>query len=250
MGVVSTVDNVGPLLQRGLRSRPGLSRATVMNAGTGFYSLYQYLLRARQLLPRYRPQVLVVVVFLGNDFLDLEDQRRPHLTDDFVESPISSDPPAETTSARQRRLDLPAEASRAFWQGLNQAAYLFEHPDRRQPILRKADHTLQALVQLCRAQETRLLVALLPSFDLVFPEQASLAGDRVVEVVASGVQRDLHRDFLGLLERHGVDHVDLLPIFQGVGKVDLYAHDFHIWKRGHATLAEAVLPRLLDLLSR
>lgn len=47
----------------------------------------------------------------------------------------------------------------------------------------------------------------------------------------------------------GIEAIDLLPVFRKTDELDLYATDFHIWKRGHATLAEALLPRLVDLLA-
>ncbi|MCA8949338.1 MAG: SGNH/GDSL hydrolase family protein [Planctomycetes bacterium] len=250
MGVVATADNIGPVLQRALRAQPGLERATVMNAGTGPYSLYQYLLRARQLLPHYRPQALVVVVFLGNDFLNLEDTARPHLDDALRELPAVAEPPPETTTARMRELALPGAAREAFWQGLDQALYLGKHPERREPILQKAEYVVQGLSQLASEHDCQLVVVALPSFDLVFPERASLASARAAEVVQSATQNRMHDDFLALLRRRGIDHVDLLPVFQRDGRLELYAGDFHIWKPGHRAIADAVLPRLRSLLSR
>ncbi len=250
MGVVATADNVGLVLQDRLRTAHGVPGAHVLNAAAGHYSLYQYLLRARQLLPRYAPQVLVTVVFLGNDFLELEDVARPHVDDDLVERPASPHPPPETTTERLRRLALPKAGEAAFWQGLNQATYLHLRPERRQPILRKARFVVDQLARLTRAHGTRWVAVVLPPFDLVFPEYAPAGGAFAAEVVASGVQRDLHTQFLALLREAGVECVDLLPVFVGIGAHDLYATDFHIHVRGHSVAAAELAPVVARLLQR
>jgi hypothetical protein len=42
--------------------------------------------------------------------------------------------------------------------------------------------------------------------------------------------------------------VDLFDVFQSADQPDLYAGDFHIWKQGHALLAQAVLPHVRQAL--
>lgn len=250
MGIVSTADNVGPELERRLRERTGLADATVMNASASYYTVYQYLLRARQLLPRYRPEALVVVLFVGNDLLNLEDVGRPHLSDDLAELPASDDPPPETTSARLAALELPEGVTQVFYQGLNQIAYLRERPERRAPILRKADYALRELAALAQTHGTHLLVAVLPTFDLVFPDRAEAAGPKTVELVATGIQQRMHASVLELLRKNAIDHIDLLPVYRDIGTLDLFAQDFHIWKRGHVAIAEAVVDRLATVLGQ
>lgn len=252
MGVVATEDNVGPVLERLLRADSATPDALVLNAGCSFYSLYQYVLRARTLVAKFTPSVLLVVVFLGNDFLDLERQLWPYLTDALTESGGNPNPPPERTSARREALALPDDyrMQYAFWQGLNQAAYLHWNPARVPFIHRKTQRCLELFAELAEAQGVKLLFALLPSIDLIFPDRLVTASEPVREVIESGVQSDLYTWFAAELTRRNLEFVDLVPVFRADGHLDLYAVDCHIWRRGHRLLAESVREPIQRLMNR
>src|SRR5262245_492399 len=72
MGVVSNGDNAADLLERRLRA-DGRRDVAVYNASCGFYSLYQEVLRLRSFAETLKPDLFIVVCFLGNDFVELED---------------------------------------------------------------------------------------------------------------------------------------------------------------------------------
>jgi hypothetical protein len=131
MGVVSNADNASDLLEKRLRAG-GRAGAAVYNGSCGFYSLYQEVLRLRSLAEMLKPDLFVVVCFLGNDFVELEDAGSPHLDDALVERPADPSPPPETTSERMRWLALPEEM--LFWRGMNQAAYFHLHPEPSEPV--------------------------------------------------------------------------------------------------------------------
>jgi hypothetical protein len=246
-GVVPMPDNLGALLEAALRERPG-GEHWVLNAGCGFYSLFQYALRARTLVARYRPQVVIAVVFCGNDFLELDNQRFPHLDDELRERPPNPTPPPERTSERKAALDLFVEAP--FWQGLNQALYLHQEPERVPVIERKAGRAVDLLETTVRESGAQLLWVLLPSFDLVFPDRIASASPLAGEVVGSGVQQALYERFRADLQAREARVVDMLPIFRADGSLGIYAIDFHIFVRGHRLVADAVLPVLRDLLAK
>ncbi|MGE0144435.1 MAG: SGNH/GDSL hydrolase family protein [Planctomycetota bacterium] len=247
-GVVSTADNFTSILERRFESdaRP----IHVLNAGCGLYSLWQYALRARTLVPQYRPRVVVVGVFLGNDLLDLENRKVPHLDDDLREQPAAAEAAAETTSERSRALAIERQFEQIFWQGLNQALYLHRQPDRLQPILAKARRSVEDLERTAAANGAALLWVLIPSFDLVQPKHASGLSKLAGEVVDGGVQRKLRDGFMALLADRSADVIDLEPVFVADGRLELYALDFHIYREGHRLLALQVEPRLKVLLSR
>lgn len=246
-GVVPTEDNLTALLEDALRDDPG-GEHWVLNAGCGLYSLYQYALRSRTLVPRYRPDVVLVVVFCGNDFGELDNVRFPHLDDALAERPPDPDPPPEETSRRKQALDLFVEAP--FWQGMNQALYLFEEPERSEPIRRKATRTVELLEQVAHDGGADVLWVLIPSFDLVFPDKIASASPLAGQVVESGVQRELHDWFLDMLRTRESHVVDMLPVFRADGSLGIYAIDFHIFVRGHRLVADRVLPALRRLLHR
>jgi len=242
MGVVSNADNASDLLEKRLRAG-GRAAAAVYNGSCGFYSLYQEVLRLRSLAETLKPDLFVVVCFLGNDFVELEDAGSPHLDDALVERPADPSPPPETTSERMRWLALPEEA--LFWQGMNQAAYFHLHPERFEPVCAKAKKSLELLRDLAKGRGARTLLVLLPSYDLVFPARVEALGDAARQAVSTGANGRL-RDFVGkAADELGIPLVDMLRAFRADGREDLYATDYHVFLRGHALLAEWMAPAVV-----
>lgn len=250
MGIVPTADNVGPVLERTLRALAPETDALVLNAGCGHYSLYQYVLRARTLLDQVQPAAILVIVFLGNDFLELEDPGRPHLNDALVESPTMEDPPPEQTSARRSQLAIPKDfrLESAFWQGLNQASYFHHNPERVPHVRSKARRTLELMRALATENDFEVVYALLPSLDLTFPDRLKTASAPIAEVIEGGAQQAMYEWFRAQLDEMGEAYVDLTADFRADGKLDLYAVDCHIWKRGHQLVAERAAAPLLRIL--
>lgn len=247
-GVVSTDENVATLLEAQLVAAGAPSY--VLNAGCGLYSLWQSVLRARDLLQHHRPAVVVVVVFLGNDFFDLENKTVPHLDDELHELPPGVLTEPETTSARLQELAIPAPYEAAFWQGFNQALYLQQRPERLPILLRKAAHAVDVLEAAGQQHGARIVWALLPSFDLVFPEHAQGLGKVADELVRSGIQRRLRDGFTALLDERKAQVVDFEPAFRTDGKLDLFALDFHVYVRGHRVMADTLREPIRALLQR
>ena len=244
-GVVSTAQNLTSIVEESLRKDTG-GEHWVLNAGCGLYTLYQYALRARTLVPRYRPDVVLAVVFCGNDFGELDNTGFPHLDDELAERASDPEPRPEETSRRLRALDLFVDAP--FWQGMNQALYLHEEPERVPVIQRKAARSVELLEQTARNDGAKVLWVLVPSFDLVFPDKIASASDVAREVVESGVQLGLHDWFRDFLQERGSHVVDMLPVFLAEGSIGIYAIDFHIFVRGHELVADEVLRALRRLL--
>lgn len=239
MGVVSNGDNAADLLERRLRA-DGRRDAAVYNASCGFYSLYQEVLRLRSLAATLQPDLLVVVCFLGNDFVELEDAGSPHLDDALAERPADPAPPPETTSERMRWLALPEEM--LFWQGMNQAAYFHLHPERFEPVCAKARRSLEVLRDLARERGARALLVLLPGYDLVFPERVAALGEAARQAVATGANGRLRVRLQEAAAELALATVDVLDAFRADGREDLYASDYHVFLRGHALLAERMAP--------
>lgn len=247
-GVVDTEANVGSLLEQRLTDTG--SPCYVQNAACGFHGLWQYALRARELVPRLRPAVVVVVVFLGNDLIDLDQTLLPHLDDTGREQAPHAPTDSAAVVARMRRLRLPAADAQLFWQGLNQAECRRQRPPREAAWLTKAGHAVDALQATAAAAGSRVVWVLLPSFDLVFPECVAALGGPLRVVAASGAQRSLERGFRLLLGARGIEPVDVEAAFRLDGHLSLYAVDYHIDRRGHERLAEIVEAPLRRALGR
>lgn len=245
-GVVSTADNFTSLLESAssTTSQPYL----VLNAGCGLYSLWQHVLRARALLAPFRPRVVVITVFLGNDFLDLEDAIRPHLDDALRELPAEPRGPTETTSARMAELAIPDPNGQLFWQGLNQALYLEQHPERLPVLVRKCEHAVDTMERAAREHGAQVVWALLPSFDLVLPDHTMSLGPVAKRLCEKGTQRAMRDAFVAVLNGRGLRIVDFEPAFRVDRSPALYAKDFHVYRKGHRLMADALRPVLAELL--
>lgn len=247
-GVVSTPDNVSSLLEAA--SAPTSTPYYCLNAGCGFYSLWQHVLRARDLLPKWKPRVVVIVVFLGNDFLDLDNTKVPHLDDELNELPGAATAPPETTSARFAELALTPPHDQAFWQGLNQALRLHREPARLEVWMRKAAHAVAAMETAARQHDAKVVWVLLPSCDLVFPQFVRGLSPLAGEVTDGGAQRRVRDAFAEVLAKAKVRVVDAEPAFRKDGSLALYAIDYHIYRRGHRVLAELLTPVVGEMVAR
>ena len=208
------------------------------------------MLRARELLTRFRAEVVVVVAFVGNDLIDLDSSVLPHLDDRLRERGGVEPRDFDRTLARLEQLALPPRHAQLFWQGLNQAELLRREPSRLAQWSAKADRAIAALADVAAFHGAEVLWVLLPSFDLVFPECVAALGDDAAALVRSGAQRRLADALADLLRRRGNEPVVLERAFRGDGRLDLYAADFHIDARGHAVLADAILGPLRARLER
>lgn len=252
-GVDAPQRNVYYLLERDLRSRPGLEHATVVNAACPYYSLYQYVVRARSLWERLKPDLVVVILFVGNDLLELEDLSRPHIDDGLNEQPHGGPAPGETTSARLKlfKRSVPAPYEGLFWQGMNQAIYFRQRAERRGVVMAKARRALELLAAKCRAEHVGLIVGLLPPFEDVVDYRLSFDVDPFLQdVLAQRSSRELRLELYGMVRELGVPVVDFFDVLRSSSDPDLYAGDFHLWAAGHALLAEALRPAIEEALLR
>jgi hypothetical protein len=249
MGIVSNEENAAQLLEDSLRTAPGLATATVLNAASGYYSLYQYALRARELAGRVEPALIVVVVFVGNDFHELEDKSRPHLDDQLADSPAESPGSNAATAARLQRLHVPDRASGLIDQGLNQASYFENAPDRFPVVLAKALRAAELLEALAAERGARCLFVLLPSYDMVYPAETRALGPEVDALLDANWNTRIQDAFLAGLGQRGIGAMTVLPEFLEERAQTLYAGDYHIWREGHAVLEAAMRERVAALLS-
>jgi hypothetical protein len=247
MGIVSNKDNGAGLLQAGLAPAFAEAPPQVVNGSSGYYSLYQYYLRAAELADVVRPEVVVVIVYLGNDFHELEDTGRPHLDDDLRPQPATARLFTDRAKMRLDRLGLSADL---FNQATNQASYFAEMPERRPIVMAKARRTVELMAALAKDRGFATVWVLLPSYDMVYPEAVRRMSDLGAALVAKRVNDHLAADFAGILSAQGQPIVDLLPVFKAHKRPVPYAADYHLWHEGHRLLADAAVPAVKARLSR
>jgi hypothetical protein len=118
-------------------------------------------------------------------------------------------------------------------------------------IASKAAHAIEHMEREAQAHNVQVLWALLPSFDLAFPDYAKGLGKGVEAVVNSGAQRRMRDAFVAELTKRGSAIVDLETAFKDDGRaLTLYAKDFHIYRDGHRVAADVLAPSIDKLLGR
>jgi hypothetical protein len=83
---------------------------------------------------------------------------------------------------------------------------------------------------------------LLPGYDLVFPERVAALGDTAKQAIATGANGRLRVRLQEAAAELAIPTVDVLDAFRADGREDLYATDYHVFRRGHALLAERMAP--------
>ena len=247
MGIVSNKDNGAKLLEATLAPASAVAPPKVVNGSSGYYSLYQYYLRVAELADVVRPEVVVVIVYLGNDFHELEDTGRPHLDDELREQPATARLFTDRARTRLDRLGLSADL---FNQGTNQASYFAEMPERGAVVMARARRTVELVAALAKDHGFTTVWVLLPSYDMVYPEVVGRMNAAGAALVQKRVNDGLAADFAGILSAQRQPFVDLLPVFKAHKRPVPYAADYHLWHEGHRLLADAVAPAVKTRLSR
>lgn len=239
-GVCAAEERLTSLLQAGLRSQTS-TEVEVVNAAVGGFDFYNYLGMFEKL--RYlEPDVFVVVVYGGNDFVG------PLLVHHLFAGTRRS----RSDAAYQLALAEATQVSEpAISQEFLQLFFLTRHPPERDIALRAARDVTLAIERACREAGTRLLVVYLPPLGDVQRERY----EPVCSAMAQAL--DLSEEDLGLTDRlaeewmqavstAGVRVLDLRPTFRAATE-DLYWHsEHHLSTEGHALVAAEVLLALAE----
>ena len=149
-GLVDNAETFPNLAEADLAGRYGAGAFEVINGGvthTGFRDYLGFLKRHRRL----KPDVFVVAVYAGNDFLEaaryLEYREGLEHSQEYV----------------PRLTEAVGVHEGAVWQGFNQIAYFKSAPKMKGRVLQLAQTTLREIRGLCRKDGAELLVILLPT---------------------------------------------------------------------------------------
>jgi hypothetical protein len=248
MGRVSATENLSTQLQASLREQSEFAACFVLNAGCEDYSLYQSARRAVSLMDLLEPQLLVAFVSAGDDFLELQDKKRPHVDDILLPQPPSTRRIPDASSNRRSKLGLPDDG--LFWGGMNQAAWMSMNSQELGKLTAKTAYCLNLIASTARRERAASLFVLIPSSDLLFPELMRDAGSELTrEILDSGLQSKWYGRIRSLIEAEGLAYVDLEPAFRSYGQKDLYADDHSLGPAGHRIAAQVLSQRIARLLA-
>ena len=264
------------LIEQRLR-RTGSGR--VLNAAVPGTGPSDQLRLLRKLFPAEKPAVVLMALFVGNDFTDVGRGGAEQFS---VEDGLlfrrglgeGTTRPAETlmrTLARRSRLAQALAPLGRQWFGLMDRAptgprwdewlrefalvHLVDPPERTRSAIEQTLAVLDETADYCRQRSSRLVVLILPRSYQVY-EHESAAMRKALDVSPEQVDLDKpQRIVKAWADGAGVEAVDLLGSFRRHVAKDpdsplFYFPDAHLTAEGHALAADVVGPVLSTILSR
>jgi lysophospholipase L1-like esterase len=243
-GVCENAETFANLLEAELARRSGRS-TEVLNAASGAHTVLNYFgtwLRLRD----FRPRVLVVAVFGGNDFSNL---LMPFLTLTGRACPPSN------IGREARRLMGATRSAAVFCQIQEQVETTRSIPRLMHEVAREAARMCAEIARSARAAGTEVVVLYIPSPFEIGAQCATELEREVADLMELlpgdfAAAEGLTRTFLDELAVENVRVVDLRAAFAAEPSRPYWKRDLHMDLRGHELAAQALLPVVEPLLER
>lgn len=256
-------DRFSDRLEQYLNGQRNVGRVTVMNFGQAGVTAPGYLEIIRTGLA-YGPDLVMLVVFSGNDLAELVSAK------EYLGVRAERKPPGdrlwEAVKARLRRLYLYHTAAHVFrglransrahvtvtgpyLQALGQAKYFIERPVDLEAALDRFRHLLYEIKKESEARDIRFLVVTLPSKLQVDEASSQEAGREIAQELrieldhARRVDAFVHRRMVDVVREivpHGRDLRD--PLKEAwPSREKFWPRDWHLNTLGHEVVARALL---------
>jgi len=235
-GVVNNNESIAYFLENGLNKLYPAIKHEALNAGNGYFGPQNYLGVYNKFL-NYHPDVFVVIIYTGNDFLD-----------------------AIRIEAENGRLNVPKRPNGYYdklWeidelysgftgQYLNQLKFFETFPNYLDTALLITQQNLLQIKKLCKKNQSSLLVVLLPTKIDTEPQTDESRIDEVFEIMnfnESHFQKN-RKMVISLtiwLEENDITYIDLQETFKKSDKELFWKTDYHINVAGHKAIADKIL---------
>jgi hypothetical protein len=211
----------------------------VFNGGTGYYGPYNYAGFLKKFL-HLQPDMFVVVLYIGNDFMDAIQtaaiRQQIH---------IPERPEGYTDRLQQAAAQNPG----AIAQGLNQAYFFKTYPELQTAVVEIAYQQFLDIAHLCSDKGIELLVLTLPTkMDMpagsTKPSWENTA--RTLGLSAEDIESNKHmgRLLLEKLSMAGVAVLDPFDVMTQSPPPLFWEADYHLNHSGHDRLAQIVFEYL------
>lgn len=236
-GAVDTPDSIPNAAEAAL-NKMGID-SEVLNAGVGGYSLYQERLLFEEML-YLSPDVVVFVLYVGNDYKDILLQASPHLSIDSRGEVITHPPPPaapETWINRLQRRSWAFQRARAVWnssredefaltplqriakthrgvvwQSMDQADFFKRYPKRFQDSSTIHAHEVREIARSAAENNIELYFVILPSKYQIEPEtnvSGFALGERLLDLDPHDKFEDRVREnFRAILDAQHIPYLD------------------------------------------
>lgn len=245
-GMVNNFESFSNLLEGLLNVRAGEGSYDVVNAGVPGSGPLEELGQLRRCLELH-PQLIVKVLFAGNDFQGALSSVR-HFSGGL--GPIPRD---------RRRFIRPIVQIRKRWpqiaQGFHQAYDLRLRPDHFDLAVAVVGQCYATMVRLCRERSVGFLLVVLPSkFEVDADDGHGYVETMLHELEMTPedctVNRRLAEAFLETVEQElGVPILDLYELMRSAPSALFWSQDHHLNVRGHELVARALVAPVLELLA-
>jgi lysophospholipase L1-like esterase len=244
-GICNNPESFANRLEASLAADRPTKTVEVLNTGLGGYNLYNYL-GALYRFRDFKPQVFVVAIFGGNDFVDFFP-----LYLHFARKPW----PATSAAADKRRREALKISGDAMGQGLATLDNLRSWESEHTEIM---NASLQMCLEIRRTAERMncpvVFVYIPCPFELTWPKPAAhyVKTRDALEFVDADFEMlaDLADRVLDGLRAKGIRPIDMRPVFEKEPTPPYWRADFHLNLRGHELIAEALKPVVDELLTR
>ncbi len=238
-GVVRNDESFTNILEQMLGASRPPGAVDALNAAVGGYNPYNYL-GTLERLAHLKPQVVLLVIYGGNDFFGLLSLQR------YFERRGPMKPYKAFLESFEESGEL-SVSIRA--QEMTQVAYMLANPEDVEIATDTTNSILWHMARRCEELSAELVVAYLPPPLAVQSRYygKEIAGSRPVteaELEAIHVSDRMADGVLAFLDRKAIGHHDLRPAFRAADEPLYWLGDWHTNVEGHRLIAEELLPLL------
>ena len=242
-GVVYNSESFPNMLESILNAAHSTPRFEVLNGGTGHYGPENY----RSFLQKYaylKPDVFVVVLYLGNDFLDVVK---------LVEARLAN-PPQRPGNYYSLLREASAQNDGAVAQALDQIVYFKTFPHMKDEVLVLTESLLTEIQFSCRGQNIPFVLILLPTKLAIEwdDDKERLEGTRRILGLSKAdlaLNDELRRQLANWILQQGISFWDATEAMRSEKTSFFWNRDYHLNTDGHHFLAHGFYERFNSLLN-
>jgi RNase H-fold protein (predicted Holliday junction resolvase) len=235
-GVIYNSESVASRLEEMLREKYPEKKFEALNAGNGYFGPQNYFGVYRKFLS-LKPDVFTVIIYTGNDFLD---GIRIETENDRLSVPARSDNYYEDLWKVDKLY------SGFTGQFLNQVKFFKSYPQFTETAMKIMKDNLEKIDIICKKNNTRFLIVLLPS---KIDTEAQTDSTRISEVfrIMNYDQQDvienkkMTENLSALLAEKQIPFVDLFSSFKSSEKELFWKADYHVNHLGHEEMAKQIM---------
>lgn len=235
-GVVKNNESVAFFLSEGLNKLYPTKKAEVLNAGNGYFGPQNYL-GVYQKFEDYNPDIFIVTIYTGNDFLDAIRIEAENERLNVLERP---------KGYYDKLWEIDGLYSGFTGQQLNQLKFFNTYPSYVDTSLHITQQSLFEIKNLCKKNGSSFLVVLLPTKIDTEPQIDKIRIDEVFEIMnfnQSHLQknREMVLMLTNWLNKNSISYINLEEAFKNSNEELFWKADYHINVNGHRTIAEEIV---------